>query len=246
MYIVEGNIGAGKSTFLKLIEQQLPHISVALEPLHNWQSTIYSQSLLTNFYQEPKRWAYTLETLTMMCRVREHLALQAESNRNKIVERSIYSGHYCFAQNSFENGYLTTLEWNMYNQWFNLLIPDKCKAPLGFIYLRVDPEIAYERIKKRNRLAEKTMTLSYLKQIHARHEAFLLQDKKTLPLVSITPVLVLECNEEFETNPTMIAQHFQRVATFMAHTQQSFKPAKMDTSLMRHAHESVDIEFDNI
>lgn len=49
MYIVEGNIGAGKSTFLNLIGIHMPHVSIALEPLNNWQSEEYGQSLLKNF-----------------------------------------------------------------------------------------------------------------------------------------------------------------------------------------------------
>ena len=40
MYILEGNIGAGKSTFLHLVKQQLPDISIALEPMDNWQKHV--------------------------------------------------------------------------------------------------------------------------------------------------------------------------------------------------------------
>ena len=41
----------------------------------------------------------------------------------------------------------------------------------GFIYVRVNPEVAFARIKKRNRHAEKGITLSYLRQVHEKHEA---------------------------------------------------------------------------
>ena len=76
MYIVEGNIGAGKSTFLRLIQAQLPQVSVVFEPLHNWQSQVYGQSILSQFYNDPHRWAYTMETLAMACRVQEHIQEQ--------------------------------------------------------------------------------------------------------------------------------------------------------------------------
>jgi len=33
MYIVEGNIGAGKSTFLKLLSQHVPQVTVVQEPV---------------------------------------------------------------------------------------------------------------------------------------------------------------------------------------------------------------------
>lgn len=234
MYIVEGNIGAGKSTFLKLIEQRLPHISIALEPLHNWQSSEHGQSLLNNFYDEPKRWAYTLETLTMMCRVREHLVEQQHTDHNRIVERSIYSGHYCFAQNGYEHNFMSQQEWLMYSQQFQFLIPNKCRAPHGFIYLRVEPEIAFERIKKRNRDAEKNITLEYLRQIHEKHESFLITQKKANPYIAITPILVLDCNQEFESHEAKLTEHILKVQEFMILTQQSFKPAKLDLIMMRH------------
>lgn len=233
MYIVEGNIGTGKSTFLKLIEQRLPHISIALEPLHNWQSTENGQSLLNNFYDEPKRWAYTLETLAMMCRVREHLQEQQHTNPNRIVERSIYSGHYCFAQNGYEHNFMNEQEWLMYYHQFQFLIPNKCRTPHGFIYLRAEPEIAFERVKKRNREAEKNLTLDYLRQIHEKHESFLLTQKKHNPYIAITPVLVLDCNQDFESNETKLQEHILKVQEFMALTQQSFKAATLDLIMMR-------------
>jgi deoxyadenosine/deoxycytidine kinase len=228
MYIVEGNIGAGKSTFLKLIAQRLPHISIALEPLQNWQRSEKGQSLLKDFYEQPQRWAYTLETLTMMCRVREHLQEQRNENPNRIMERSIYSGHYCFAKNGYEHAFMSDLEWNMYSEQFDFLIPQSCRAPHGFIYLRVDPEISFERIQKRNRESEKNITLEYLKQIHEKHESFLLHEKKKNPYIAITPVLVLDCNQEFESNEAQLQDHLLKVQEFMHLTQQPFKAAMLD------------------
>lgn len=217
MYILEGTIGAGKSTFLRLLEQHLPHVSVALEPMQ-WQNQIYGQSLLANFYQEPKRWAYTLETLTMVCRIQDHLKEQNNPNPNRVLERSIYSGCYCFGRNSYENDYMNATEWHMYQDWFTFLTKEKCKPPLGFIYLKVDPEIAFERIKKRNRLAEKKLTLAYLKQIDRRHQEFLIHKAAVLPEIETTPVLVLDCNEEFETNVPQLRKHLKEVEEFLAIT----------------------------
>ncbi len=215
MYIVEGNIGAGKSTFLTLIKQHLPHIDVTLEPLDNWQQKLTGQSLLANFYQEPKRWAYTFETLTMMSRVKDHVHEQSKADPRSVIERSIYSGHYCFARNSFETGFLTEAEWLVYCQWFNFLVPNTCKIPHGFIYLRVNPEVAYERVRKRNRYAEKKISLKYLKQIHQRHEDFLTHKKNILPELKNVPVLALDCNEEFETDLKKLKEHLEKVEQFL-------------------------------
>lgn len=218
MYIIEGNIGAGKSTFLQLLGQQFPALSVALEPLNDWQKKVYGQSLLANFYQQPKRWAYTLETLAMTCRVREHIAHQADSTKVHVVERSIYSGHYCFTKNSYESGFMTNLEWQLYSSWFNLLIPGKCKTPNGFIYLQVDPEIAYERVKKRNRLTEKQLSLAYLRLLETKHDEFLIQKKDLLKELQNVPVLTLNCNKEFETDLEQRELLFAQVQEFIEKT----------------------------
>lgn len=237
MYIVEGNIGAGKSTFLKLLAQKLPDISIVLEPSHNWQNTSQGQSLLSNFYQDQKRWAYTMETFIMICRAREHMAEIKKNEPNRIIERSIYSGHYCFAYNSYEQQFMNAVEWHAYQSWFNFLIPHRCKAPLGFIYLQLDPEVAYERIQKRARAEEKNITLEYLRQIHLKHELFLIKNKSTLPSISLTPVLILDCNEEFESNETKLQEYSNKVRQFISFTQQTFKPATVDWNILRQSQE---------
>ncbi|PKN03669.1 hypothetical protein CVU75_01055 [Candidatus Dependentiae bacterium HGW-Dependentiae-1] len=226
MYIVEGNIGAGKSTFLKLLTKQAPEISIVLEPVYNWQDKTYGESLLANFYQQPKRWAYTFETLTMMCRVKEHLLEQENTNPNRIFERSIYSGHYCFAKNSFANNFLSAVEWHMYTDWFNFLVPNRCQNPLGFIYLRTAPDICYERAKKRNRSAEKTLQLSYLKQLHQRHDDFLIEKTQVIPQLKETPVLILDCDQEFEADSKKFQEHVAAVQKFLTQTQTTFTPAR--------------------
>jgi deoxyadenosine/deoxycytidine kinase len=220
MFILEGNIGAGKSTLLQLIKEHLPHISVALEPVDDWQKQIYGQSLLTNFYQNSKRWAYTFETFTMMNRAKEHIAIQ-ENHSVQLIERSVYSGYYCFARNSYEQGFLSPLEWKLYLEWYEWLVAEKCHVPQGFLYLRVDPQVAYERIRKRNRYAEKTVPLSYLKQIHAKHEDFLINQTTISPQLKSVPVLVLDCNEEFAENSAVLHKFLEQIQTFMGITQTS-------------------------
>jgi deoxyadenosine/deoxycytidine kinase len=214
MYILEGNIGAGKSTFLTVLSRTLPNIEVIFEPINNWQKNIYGQSLLSNFYQDSQRWAYTFETFAMACRIREHLKDQENSNPFRIIERSIYSGHYCFALNGYANGYMSALEWHVYNQWFSMLIPS-CKAPRGFIYVRADPEIAYQRIKKRNRTAEATISFDYVKQIHDYHERFLIHKVDILPSLKNVPVLILDCNEDFEESTQKQGELIDQVQKFL-------------------------------
>lgn len=227
MYILEGNIGAGKSTFLKLLEQHAPAVQVAQEPVNTWQKNVHGQSVLANFYEDPHRWAYSMETFTMMCRVREHIQDQEHAVFGRIIERSIYSGHYCFSQLGYKNGYMDTLEWNMYEAWFNFLIPQKCRPPHGFIYLQTTPDIAFKRIKKRNRLAEKQITYAYLKQTHEYHEKFLLHKENILPSIAAVPVLVLDGNHDFEQDLELFATYVEQIQNFMMQTIDAHRSASV-------------------
>lgn len=212
MYILEGTIGAGKSTFLKLLLKAIPEIIIQLEPVDSWQSQESNASLLHQFYTQPQRWAYTFETFTMIKRIHEYR--QNSSSGLTVVERSIYSGHYVFARNSYENGFMTDLEWELYKEWFEFLTAT-CRAPQGFIYLKVDPEVAFERIQKRKRASEDSIPLDYLQQLEHQHERFLSKKDDVVPLIHNVPVLTLDCNQEFEDNSSNFKIHCQKIKEFI-------------------------------
>jgi deoxyadenosine/deoxycytidine kinase len=215
MYIVEGTIGAGKSTFLRLLDRYLPQASIALEPVQSWHSQSEGQSLLSHFYKDPYRWAYTMETFAMAKRVTEHLKDQDHPSPYRFVERSIYSGHYCFALNSYAQGFLSSLEWAIYQEWFSTFVSRYCRPPQGFIYLRVSPEVAYQRVQQRQREGENTITLEYLQNIHACHENFLLKKQTVLDSLKEVPVLTLEVNQDFEHDQNQQHAHCSAVAQFV-------------------------------
>lgn len=215
MFIVEGNIGAGKSTFLDIISKNIPEVDTSYEPVNSWLKPIDGQSILENFITNPTRWAFTMETVAMLQRVKDHIKEQKRNISLTAVERSVYSGHYCFSYNGYNSGYFTELEWQMYNQWFDFLIPNNCQPPLGFIYLRVSPEVAYSRISKRNRPEEKTIPLEYIKNIHDLHERFLIKKENILKNLIDVPVLVLDCNQNFEKDEKYKAEIINKAKEFM-------------------------------
>ena len=214
MFIVEGNIGTGKTTFLKALQQSLPQVIVALEAVDYWQNESNSQSILQNFYQSPHRWAYSMETIALKTRIQEHIMQQA-SPTTHIVERSIYSGHYCFARNSFEQGFLNQLEWNIYQAWFDFLTAKQCLPPAGFIYLQADPKLSYNRTMQRNRKGEESIPLEYLQQIHDKHEDFLIDKRNVHHSIINTPVLVLDCSYDLLHDKKKLLDYVDLVQQFV-------------------------------
>lgn len=210
--VVEGNIGAGKSTFLKIIKDNLG-VDIIYEPCHKWQN-ISGHNLLDKFYKDPKRWSYTFQTYAFTTRI-----FDQEFNQDKgslqIFERSVFSDRFCFAKNCYESGLMSDLEWNLYNHFFSWLVENYCYKPTGFIYLRTDPQTCHKRILKRSRSEEEAIAIEYIKDLHDKHENWLIHKTDIPKSLENIPVLVVDCNREFEVDLTYQNEILHKVAEFI-------------------------------
>jgi len=207
MLVIEGNIGAGKSTFLQLLNERLI-IDPVFEPHDKWQNVGDGENLLERFYTDIRRWAYTFQTYAFVTRVLE----QERQMRNcvsgiQVLERSVYSDRYCFAKNCYEMGVMQPLEWQLYRDWFTWLVDGYTVKPTGFIYLQTDPKICYERLRKRNRHEESAVPLDYLKRLHEKHEDWLIKRTDIVGYLTDVPVVTLPCNRDFEDNKEELKKH---------------------------------------
>lgn len=219
VFILEGNIGVGKSTFLNLIKKYIKDAQIIFEPADKWQKVGESGNLLDLFYKDTKRWAYTFQSYAFISRVKFLLETISKSNNyNFIMERSVYCDRYCFAENCFESGLMNALEWQIYKEWFSWLINGYMPKPAGFIYLQAGPEVCFERLKKRNRSEETGVSLNYLKDLHNKHENWLVNRINIDDNISKLPVLILNCNQDFENNIDIQKQHMLKIASFMSDT----------------------------
>ena len=134
LLIIEGNIGAGKSTFLKIIKKHLA-CQIVYEPHQKWQDIQGKGNLLENFYKDTPRWAYTFQSYAFITRT---LAQKKNALINphdiQILERSVFSDRHCFAKNLFESGTMSSLEWTLYREWFSWFLNDHVKKT-GRIHL---------------------------------------------------------------------------------------------------------------
>lgn len=211
--MIEGNIGAGKSTFLKIVREYL-NVQVVFEPHERWQN-VGGHNLLNHFYKDMKRWAYTFQSYAFISRVQtqaqEALKMQEPV---QIVERSVFSDRYCFARNCYELGFMSELEWKLYQEWFSWLIT-VLPLPHAFIYLRTDPSTCYNRIQKRSRSEEELIDKAYLTKLHHCHEAWLIEKKEVSELVRTIPVLTLECSADFEHNQELQRAQVKQILAFL-------------------------------
>lgn len=198
-FIVEGNIGAGKSTFLSIVKKYLD-MDIIYEPHEQWQNVGGEHNLLELFYSDTKRWAYTFQTFAFVSRTVAQEKARSVADKPLLFERSVYSDRFCFAKNCHEMGTITDLEFALYKEWFSWLIDTHVTPPTGFIYLRATPEKCYERILKRQRSEENNIPFDYVVKLFEKHEDWLIHKKDLNEKLAKVPVLVIDCEKEFEND----------------------------------------------
>ena len=69
----------------------------------------------------------------------------------------------------YESGIIHPVQYQIYKAWFDEFLTNN---EYQFIYLRTTPEVALERVNRRNRKGE-TIPLAYLEECHRYHEQWL-------------------------------------------------------------------------
>ena len=175
---VDGNIGSGKSTLVKFLKCKYNNLCFLDEPVDEWLCLIdnNNENILHKFYNDKTRYSYLFQNFAFITRA-NILLKKINSFKNifgqKIIitERSVETDRNIFAKMLYDSNNLTDLEYKIYNYWYKNLYPDiKVK---NIIYLKTDPNVAFERIKKRNRKEEEGVSIDYINDVHKYHEEWL-------------------------------------------------------------------------
>lgn len=173
---IEGNIGSGKSTIVKKLKERFADndsIAFLPEPVDVWRE-IKDESgvdLLTNFYKDQQKYSFHFQMAAYISRIAAITKIQQDKNiKLIIVERSIWTDKNVFAKMLYDHKKISELEYNIYLKWFDEF--SKLINLKKNIYIKTTPEVAFERVKKRNRLGE-TIPLEYLKKCNDYHNNWL-------------------------------------------------------------------------
>ena len=160
IYALEGNIGAGKTTIMKIIGQYFTSVEFVEEPVSQWQN-LGGMNLLDAFYSDPKRWGFSFEFFSMLSKIK---ALLNAANSDKpviVIERSILSNRV-FMDLSHELGKLEEIEYTMLINTYHFYLQHVYPQLSGIIYLDTPVDECIKRITKRNRGEECTVERIYL------------------------------------------------------------------------------------
>ena len=176
---IEGNIGSGKSTIIDIMEKMFDSVEsnyiFLREPVEEWESvkdSEYGDNILKKFYQYPHKYGFSFQVLVYLTFYKQLVKAINSSNGDKIIicGRSLDVSQFIFAKMLYNDGILNEIEYQILNVFYSQF--DRIKLD-AVIYLDVKPEICSERIKKRSRIGEEEIELSYLKKCKEYHEKWI-------------------------------------------------------------------------
>ncbi|MCB0392602.1 MAG: deoxynucleoside kinase [Bdellovibrionales bacterium] len=171
MIIIEGNIGAGKTTLTKNLAKEL-NAKLFLEPVE-------SNPYLDSYYKDPKKYALPMQFYLMSTRYEMHrqgIEHIWRTGQICIYDRSIF-GDFVFAKKNWLDGNMSDLDFHNYNQMRRVMFKT-LMTPHLTIFLKNDPEITHKNISMRSRDCESEIPLTYLQGLHELYGDFVEDMKK--------------------------------------------------------------------
>jgi len=169
--VIEGNIGAGKTTLATMISEEF-NARLVLE-------RFAENPFLPRFYEDPARFAFPVEL--------SFLAERYRQLKDEIVEQDLFKSftvadYYFMKSLIFASSTLERDEFSLYRQIFHIIYSSLPKPDL-YVYLHVTPERLLENIALRGREYEKTITTSYLADIQENYFNFFRQNAENKYLI---------------------------------------------------------------
>lgn len=175
--VVEGNIGAGKTSFCQDLYEQLTAVekrSVVFmkEPVERWTNA-NGENLLKLFYEDKKRWAFTFQCLVLATTIQnESRAVRlSEEGHIVIMERSSFSCKEIFSELLRVDAF-TPAETRAFDELKAISeSPLRTYLNVVVVYLNTAPHVCCTRIYERARTEEVgRIDYSYLQRLHIAHE----------------------------------------------------------------------------
>lgn len=182
---VEGVIGAGKSSFARMLAECFEAELLCEE--------VFENPFLVDFYKNPKRFAFSCQLYFLISRFQQQQQLLT---RDLFAQRIV--SDYLFAKDQiFASVNLSDRELALYNKIAPTLTQNIPKPDL-VLYLQASTQTLLSRIQKRNYSFEKTIDYNYIEMINKAYDYFFFN-------YSDTPLLVVKTDEiDFVNNP----EHF--------------------------------------
>lgn len=221
---VEGNIGSGKSTLTRYLQEKymddyiknggmyktdadktlspMPNIVFLQEPVDAWSRICDDKgvTILEHFYQDQEKYAFAFQMMAYISRL-NLLKTTIEEHPGAIIvtERSLYTDKHVFMRMLNDGKQINAIERAIYEEWFDSFT-DGFKLD-GVVYVSATPEKCKDRVENRSRDGENTISLDYLHKCHDYHEDMLKEENRATYIKpkdnAYGTILTLDGNQTF-------------------------------------------------
>lgn len=169
--VIEGNIGAGKTTLATRIAEQF-NARLILEQFAD-------NPFLPKFYEDPEKYSFPLELSFLASRYKQ---LNDELGSQDIFKAFTVADYYFMKSLVFAASTLKGDEYNLYRQIYYIIYGSLPKPDI-YVYLHINTERLVKNIQKRGRDYEKSITGEYLQKIQDSYFTFFKQNPENKYLV---------------------------------------------------------------
>ena len=201
--VIEGNIGAGKTTLAQMISEKY-QAKLVLEQFAD-------NPFLPKFYENQEQFSFPLEMAFLAERYNQ---LNRELSHFDLFSAFTVSDYYFMKSLIFAQNTLQPDEYNLYRQFFNIIY-DKMPKPDLYVYLHRDTDLLLENIAKRGRSYETYITKDYLEKISQGYFSYFRQQRDLRVLVVDSNSLdFVNRPEDFEKiTETIFSEQFSKGVT---------------------------------
>lgn len=160
LVLVAGNIGSGKTSLTERLGERL-HWRTAYE-------SVSDNPYLPDFYANMQQWSFHLQIYFLGHRANQHIDM-AQDARSAIIDRSIYEDAFIFARALHHLGNLSERDFLAYRQVFDLVVKN-LPPPSLLIILKAPVSTLVERIRRRGRSIESTISGEYLELLDSFYD----------------------------------------------------------------------------
>jgi len=160
---VAGNIGVGKSTLVSMLCDRL-----------DWQpfyEPVSENPYLADFYANMSAWAFHSQVFFLTRRLRIHYELSQHPG-SVVQDRSLYEDAEIFAQNLYLQSFMQERDYLSYRELYETAV-QLLPPPDLMIYVRGSVPTLMDRISKRGRDYERTITSEYLQSLNDLYETWI-------------------------------------------------------------------------
>jgi len=184
---ITGNIGAGKTSLTELLAKH-----------YNWEphyEDVIDNPYLDDFYNHMERWSFNLQIYFLKSRFEQLLSFK-ENKKTIIQDRTIYEDAHIFAPNLNAMGLMNQRDFKNYKGLFDLM-ESLIQGPDLLIYLRSSIPNLVNKIHKRGRDYENSISIDYLSRLNERYEAWISSyDSKKLIIIDVDSLEFVDNNED--------------------------------------------------